>query len=150
MKNKISVQTKQITEIYSDLTEESWYLDAVKYVHENGIMTGSNRMFKPCQTITSAQMVTILYRMAGSPDVTDYSACDVFTDVEKDAWYTNADKVNSYAEDAMKWAVAEGLLNGSRKIDAAGNVIYDLNPGGTATRAQIASILQRFCEVYDI
>ena len=58
----------------------------------------------------------------------------------------NANQVSGYAEDAMKWAVGTGLISGSKKTDAAGNEVYDLNPKGNTTRAQLAAILQRFCE----
>ena len=56
-----------------------------------------------------------------------------------------ADDVSSYALDTMQWAVGTGLITGSEKT-VDGVKVYDLNPRGTATRAQMASILQRFCE----
>ena len=57
----------------------------------------------------------------------------------------NADKVSTYGKDAVEWAVGTGLISGSEKtID--GIKVKDLNPGGNTTRAQVATILMRFCE----
>ena len=57
----------------------------------------------------------------------------------------NADKVSEYAKTPIEWAVGAGLISGSEKIDANGNKVYDLNPLGNTTRAQVASILMKFC-----
>ena len=56
----------------------------------------------------------------------------------------NADKVSGYAEDAMAWAVCEGLISGS-DVTVNGVAAKDLNPRGNTTRAQVATILMRFC-----
>ena len=58
----------------------------------------------------------------------------------------NADKVNSYAKEPVEWAVGTGLISGSEVTDANGNTVKDLNPKGNTTRAQVATILMRFCE----
>ena len=58
----------------------------------------------------------------------------------------NADKVSGYALTYVKWAVGAGIISGSQTTDANGAVAYDLKPQATATRAQLAAILQRFCE----
>ena len=57
----------------------------------------------------------------------------------------NADKVSGYAEVAMAWAVGEGLISGS-DVTVNGVAAKDLNPRGNTTRAQVATILMRFCE----
>ena len=62
----------------------------------------------------------------------------------------NADKVSSYAVYAMEWAVGSGMVSGSETKDELGNIVYDLNPKGNTTRAQLSAILQRFCEKYSI
>ena len=62
----------------------------------------------------------------------------------------NADQVSSYAVYPMEWAVGSGLISGSETKDELGNIVYDLNPKGNTTRAQMATILQRFCEYYHI
>ena len=56
-----------------------------------------------------------------------------------------ADQVASYALDTIQWAVGTGLITGS-KTSVNGMTVYDLKPTGTATRAQLASILQKFCD----
>ena len=56
----------------------------------------------------------------------------------------NADKVSGYAEAAMAWAVGEGLISGS-DVTVGGVAAKDLNPRGNTTRAQVATILMRFC-----
>ena len=58
----------------------------------------------------------------------------------------NADQVRPYAKEAVAWAVGYGLIGGSELKDEAGNIVYDLNPRGNTSRAQLAAILQRFCE----
>ena len=57
----------------------------------------------------------------------------------------NADKVSGYAKEPVEWAVGEGLISGS-EVTVNGNKMKDLNPRGNTTRAQVATILMRFCE----
>ena len=57
----------------------------------------------------------------------------------------NADKVSGYAEEAMAWAVGAGLISGS-DVTVDGVAAKDLNPRGNTTRAQVATILMRFCD----
>lgn len=192
-----------VTEVFTDIPEGKWYVSSIQYVYDKGLMSGSGIYFNPTKNVTRAQLVTTIYRLAGSPKVTDYSACDAFVDVEPGKYYTdavcwaykegiatgnngkfdttgnltrqqmaafffrfadvmgydisdsadfsamlNADKVSGYAVDAVKWAVGSGLISGSETKDASGNVVYDLNPRGNTTRAQLSAILQRFCEKY--
>ena len=176
---------------FPDVTEGDWFYDAVRYAYETGLMDGvGDSLFAPNSQTTRAQLVTILYRLAGEPEVSGTSG---FTDVEADTWYTDAvvwaaengivngttdttfapgeditreqlvtvlyryaeskgydvsasadlsgypdaGQVQDYAQPAMAWAVAEGIVEG---VDG------NLNPAGNATRAQIATILMRFCE----
>ena len=77
--------------------------------------------------ITREQLVTMLYRYAGSPKAN--GSLDSFSD---------AASVSSYAVNAMQWAVANGIVNGSNG---------KLNPKNNATRAEVAAILMRFCEM---
>ena len=72
------------------------------------------------------QLVTMLYRYADAPEAG--GTLDAFAD---------ADTVSAYAVDAMRWAAANGIVNGSHGR---------LNPQGNATRAQVAAMLMRFCE----
>lgn len=161
---------------FTDVPAGSWYEEAVNYVHEKGLMNGtSSNAFSPNANTTRGMIVTILARVegvntngtpwyaAGQKWAMDNGISDgtnmpgVITreqlatilyryakqkgyDVSKSAALTafsDADKVNGYAAEAMQWAVAEGLLQGSNG---------KLNPQGSATRAQVATILMRFME----
>lgn len=88
---------------------------------ENGISDGSN----PNGTISRQQLAVMLYRYAGSPAT------------QQSLNYPDADKVDGYAEAAMKWAVENGIVGG---MDDG-----TLNPQGPATRAQVAAMMARFC-----
>ena len=106
-----------------------WYAAGQKWAMDNGISDGTNMP----GVITREQMATILYRYAKQKgyDVSKSAALTGFSD---------ADKVSGYAFDAMQWAVAEELLKGSNG---------KLNPQGSATRAQVATILMRFMQKYE-
>lgn len=109
---------------FVDVDENDWFYDDVKYVYENGLMIGTDTLhFSPDATLDRAQLVTILYRMAGKP--TGAAAC-AFADVQRGEWYT----------DAVDWAVANGIVMG-----------YDNGLFGTAdpvTREQLATMLFRY------
>ena len=177
---------------FPDVAEGDWFYDAVRYAYENSLMDGvGDNLFAPNSETTRAQLVTILYRLEGEPEVSGTSG---FTDVEADTWYTDAvawaaangivngvsetefapgkditreqlatilfryaeakgydvsaradlsaypdaDQIQSYAAESVAWAVAEGLIQGFED--------NTLRPAGNATRAQIATILMRFCE----
>ena len=163
---------------FTDVPAGSWYEEAVKYVSEKGLMNGtSSTAFSPNASTTRGMIVTILARVegvntsgtpwyaAGQKWAMDNGISDgtnmpgVITreqlatilyryakqkgyDVSKSAALTafsDADKVSGYASEAMQWAVAEGLLQGSNG---------KLNPQGSATRAQVATILMRFMEKF--
>lgn len=177
---------------FADVAADAWYADAVQYVYENGMMSGtSETTFSPDLTTTRGMIVTILYRLENEPTVTGTTA---FTDVAADqyyanavAWaaqngivsgidattfapnnaitreqmaailyryaqfkgcdvsakadlsvYTDAAQVSTYATDAMAWANGAQLITGTSQAT--------LTPAGNATRAQVATILMRFCE----
>ena len=179
---------------FTDVADTAWYADAVQYVYENGLMTGvSESEFAPDGTATRGQIVTILWRLAGSP-VVNYAMR--YADVDEGAWYgeavrwaastgvvtgysessfgpndaitreqlaailyryvktqgqgftgmwyfplryDDAASISDWADEAMHWCVMKGLLNGTGETT--------LSPQLTATRAQLATILQRFCEL---
>ena len=179
---------------FTDVADTAWYADAVQYVYENGLMTGvSESEFAPDGTATRGQIVTILWRLAGSP-VVNYAMR--YADADEGAWYgeavrwaastgvvtgysessfgpndaitreqlaailyryvktqgqgftgmwyfplryDDAASISSWADEAMHWCVMKGLLNGTSETA--------LSPRATATRAQLAAILQRFCEL---
>ena len=166
--------TKPSKNGFDDVASSDWYADAVKYVSDKGLMSGTGSdKFAPSATTTRAmlmtvlaryagedttggatwnekgmewakakgvsdgtnpnanitreQLVTMMYRYAGSPKAD--GKLDSFSD---------AASVSTYAADAMQWAVANGIVNGSNG---------KLNPQNNATRAEVAAILMRFCEM---
>ena len=84
-------------------------------------------------------MAAFFYRYA------EYKGLDVTVRGDLSAMI-NADKVSAYAKEPVEWAVGAGLISGSETTDVNGNKVYDLNPRGNTTRAQVATILKRFCE----
>ena len=117
---------------FTDVAAGSYYADAVAWAAENGIVNGvSETSFAPDDSITREQMAAILYRYA------QYKGYDVTASGNLSA-YTDASQVSGYAAAAMQWANGEGLITG-----VTGTA---LDPQGSATRAQVATILMRFCE----
>lgn len=100
----------------------NWYEKGMAWAQSAGISDGC----APEAGITREQLVTMLYRYADVPEAG--GTLDAFAD---------ADTVSVYAVDAMRWAAANGIVNGSHGR---------LNPQGNATRAQVAAMLMRFCE----
>lgn len=175
---------------FSDVDAKAWYHDAIDYAVGNGLMNGmGDGTFAPNAEMTRAQLVTVLYRMAGSPSVEGIE--NPFKDVAENAWFVDAvlwaadngivngtsadtfspnaaatreqfvtilyrytageaaeddkladvpdaDRISDYAREAMNWAVANGLIQGDDK--------GQVNPLNSATRAEIATLLMRFCE----
>lgn len=186
------IEDETVKANFADVAADAWYADAVQYVYENGMMSGtSETTFSPDLTTTRGMIVTILYRLENEPTVTGTTA---FTDVAADqyyanavAWaaqngivsgidattfapnnaitreqmaailyryaqfkgydvsakadlsvYTDAAQVSTYATNAMAWANGAQLITGTSQAT--------LTPAGNATRAQVATILMRFCE----
>lgn len=173
---------------YTDLNMGEWYHDGIHYCLDEGLMDGVDAgMFAPNATTSRAMIVTILWRLQGSPEV---EAEETFTDVAPGDWYADAiawaaaegvaegyedgsfrpndaitreqlaamlwryaaspetggdlsafadgDDTSDWAQQAMSWAVAQGLITG---VDSD-----RLAPRGPATRAQTATILMRFAQ----
>ena len=175
---------------FTDVEDGLWYSDSVRYVSDKGIMRGtSENRFSPDIAITRAQMVQMLYNMAGSPAVDGET---IFTDVQPLKWYTkavdwaneiglvdgygdntfkpddsitreqmvkvlllytrkmnipgvglldeyeDANKVSEWAKEGMIWALSKDLIRGTSSTT--------LSPKGTATRGQIATIIERYCK----
>lgn len=124
-----SVTRQQLWMILARLSGErpANMAEARVWAVENGISDGSN----PGNAVSRQQMVTILYRYAHlmGYKTSGSAALDIFPD---------SAKVAPYAQDAMAWSVANGIVGGTTQ--------GTLNPGGTANRAQFATILQRFCK----
>lgn len=114
--------------VFEDVPASEWFYSPVLWANQNEIINGTSPItFEPLEAITRQDLALMLYRYAGEPKVT--GDLDVFTD---------ADKVGDWAEEAMAWAVAEGIVQGDTPTT--------LNPTGTATRAEAAAMLQRFLE----
>lgn len=180
---------------FVDVPADAWYAEAVQYVYENGMMSGtSETTFSPDLTTTRGMIVTILYRLEGTPDLSNENLGYPYADVDANAYYadavywarqngivsgmsaeqfapnnaitreqmaailyryaqfkgydvsakadlsvyTDAASVGAYATDAMAWANGAQLITGTSTTT--------LTPAGQATRAQVATILMRFCE----
>ena len=183
------------SEDYSDLDTQQWYHEYTDYVLSGGLMEGiGDGKFAPNTRMTRAQLVTVLYRMAGEPAV---ELADVFTDVCADDWFAeavvwahdcgitqgvsetlfmphasltreqmvtffaryarytgvytetegdlsdfkDAATVSEYAEAALIWAVESGLILGMNNGTIA--------PRDTATRAQVAAMVMRYCQAFE-
>ena len=177
---------------FTDVPASHWAHDDITYVYENDLMNGTDgSLFSPESTTTRAQVVTVLYRLAGQPAADwenpfwDVPASAWFHDAVTWAWenditggvssthfgagnavtreqlatflyryaqdqgydtsaradlsgYSDAGLVSSYATEAPSWANATGLITGTTGTT--------LSPQGSATRAQVATILSRFCQ----
>lgn len=114
--------------IFEDVPASEWFYSAILWANQNEIINGTSpTTFEPLENISRQDLALMLYRYAGEPAVT--GDLDGFTD---------ADQVGDWAEEAMAWAVAEGIVQGDTPTT--------LNPTGTATRAEAAAMLQRFLE----
>ena len=118
---------------FTDVENGAWYADAVAWAAANDIVNGTSATtFAPNSPITREQMATMLYRFA------QYKGMDAVTLQENLTGYPDGDQVSDYAIPAMNWAVGQGLIAGMEN----GTLV----PQGSATRAQVATILMRFCE----
>ena len=117
---------------FTDVESSTWYTDAILWAAQNNIVNGvSDTEFAPGDDLTRQQLVTILYRYAEAKGYDVSASADL-------SGYPDADQVQDYAQPAMAWAVAENIIQGMED--------GTLKPAGNASRAQIATILMRFCE----
>ena len=117
-------QTKELP--FTDVVDTSWFYAAVQYVWEKGLMTGMDgKTFSPESTTTRAQLVTILWQLAGCPDSESSAA---YSDTQASAWYAKA----------VAWAGANGIVSGY----ADGS----FGPDDAVTREQFAAILYRYAQ----
>ena len=115
------------TAVYTDVPVDAWYHEAVDYVVENGLMNGmSKTVFAPSDNLARAQLVMVLYRMAGSPSVEGKT--NPFVDVAEGDWYY----------DAVTWAFNAKVIKGISDTVFA--------PNGSVSREQIATVLFRYTE----
>ncbi len=119
--------------------KSTWYTDAVKWAYEKEIVSGvSATRFDPEAFATREQIATILYKYA------EFSGCEMKEAAEIDS-FSDADKVSPWATEAIKWAYAESFIVG---VSDYGSV--SLSPDGVITRAQLASIIQRFVQRFRV
>ena len=117
---------------FTDVKAGAYYEKAINWAAANDIVKGvTETTFAPDQAITREQMAAILYRYA------QFKGYDMSKANKLDA-YTDAAQVSAYAVPAMQWANAENLITGKSATV--------LDPKGNATRAEVSSILMRFCE----
>ena len=108
---------------YGDVTASQWFAPAVRYVTEAGLMQGSGGLFRPNEAMSRAMLVTVLYRLAGSPAVDGEIP---FADVAPGKWYA----------DAVCWAAEQGIVQGVTPTA--------FSPDGQVTREQMATFLYRY------
>lgn len=123
---RMSGETAEADSSFGDVSSSAYYAAAVNWASSKGIVNGMGAdAFSPNASITREQLAAMLYRYAGEPSVSaDLSA------------YTDAVSISPYAEKAVEWCVAKGILSGKSATRLA--------PQDTATRAECAAMLQRF------
>ena len=117
---------------FTDVKDTDWFFDTVKYVNQNGIINGMTEdTFAPGTELTRAMLVTILYRVEGSPEV---EADSKFADVKASEWFGAP----------VIWASENGIVNGVSETEFA--------PNNAITREQIAAIMYRYAQAkgYDV
>ena len=121
--------------VFTDVADGAWYADAVTWAASQGIVGGyGNGLFGPEDNITREQLASILYRYAQSKgyDTSVGENTNILS-------YTDALEISEYAIPAMQWACGAGIIQGNGGY---------LDPQGNATRAEIATMLMRFCGYY--
>ena len=117
---------------FSDVSADSWYAEAVRWAAGTNVVTGfEDGTFRPDSAVTREQMVTVLYRCAKSKnyDVSVGEDTNILS-------YTDAASISAYAVPAMQWACGSGMMQGANG---------SLNPKNSTTRAQMATMMMRFC-----
>lgn len=113
---------------FTDVNENDWFYEAVKYVTENGLMNGTdNTIFAPNMNVTRAMFVTVLYRAEKQPN----AGISSFADIESGVYY----------EKAVAWAAANGIVKGISETKFA--------PSDTISREQMAAIIHRYAAFKD-
>ncbi len=121
--------------VFSDVPAGQWFSDGVAWASAVGVVNGMGEgLYAPQLPVTREQLVTMLYRYEK-----DYRQADLTAAQGGDlSAFPDGSSVSDWAREAMSWAVGEGLLQGRNT--------GELDPSGTATRAEVATILQRFSQ----
>ena len=126
MENEVLVSNKNT---FSDVSN-TWYTNAINWASDKNIVMGyGDGTFKPNKNITRQELMVILYRYAKYKGKDMTSTSDIST-------YSDYNKIDDYAKEAMKWGVSKKILYGNK--DGL------LNPKGNATRAEVAAIIERY------
>ena len=195
---QVVVNSISVTDIFTDIRNSQWWVNAVQYSYDNNIMSGKGNRFEPAVALKREEFAQVLYNHSGKPDV---SIENKFPDV-KDTWYKKAvlwtnenniangyktgefgisdnitrqdlalmlykyavlkgydltatdgliqqyadsAKVSNYAQNAMNWAITQGIMSGkgNKGEDIS---TFKLDPTGTATRAECASMMMKLLE----
>ena len=112
---------------FDDVDEDQWYTEAVRWAASEGIVAGTGKGFSPDAALTRESLAAILFRYAGGQ-----------ADADQLGSYADGAGVSAWAREAMNWAVAQGLITGK----SGGR----LDPGGTASRAEVSAILMRYVQ----
>ena len=119
---------------FPDVPTNSWMYNAVNWAAENGVVLGfPDGSFRPNELLTREQMVAILYRYADLNDFDTSNAGDL-------SGFADSNRVGNWALEAMEWAVYAGIVQG------VGN--NNLAPQDTANRAQVATVVYRFAQMF--
>ena len=120
------------TSSFTDVAADAYYAKAVAWAAANNIVSGyGDGLFGPDNAVTREQMASIFYRYAS------YKGYDVSARADLSG-FADADQISGYAQDTLAWAKAKQLIGGTSATT--------LDPAESATRAQVAAILMRFCE----
>ena len=121
---------------FEDVPAGKWYTDAIAWAKETGIVNGlTPTTFGPNSFITREQLATMLFRFASTAPVSVPERADLTP-------FPDGGKVSGWADEAMKWAVEAGLINGTNDGRLA--------PGGKATREQFAAIIERYDNAFKL
>ena len=131
----------------SDVDPEAWYAPGISYVVEKGLMVGiSAYRFAPDNEVTRGMMVTVLWRLAGSPEI-DYE--DLMC--QNEYWLLSDIPENAYYETAALWAKSTGIMEGypvpyDPQDPPTGLEVYEFRPENVLTREQLATVLYRYAK----
>ena len=123
---------------FPDVSSPNYYVDPIAWASSNGIIRGHSNtgLFGVHEDITREDLVVIMYRYC------QYKGYDISSEVSLGK-FPDANAVSGYATSAMRWAVANGIINGRSNTGL-------LDPKGNATRVEAAAIIQRFMRQYII
>ena len=123
--------------VFPDVQDGIWYTDAILWAADTKVVTGytDSGMFGPADKINREQMAVMMYRYAKYKEYQSDAPADI-------SGYKDSGKVNTFAKEAMEWAVGNGIISGKD-----GGTVLD--PQGNATRAECATIIMRFIEKFE-